>query len=65
MMGGHWFETIFGDVNQVTDNQLLSTAIEAAQHHLGIKEDPARYIVTLSKVSAFLDERLLIKLSGE
>ncbi|KAJ0066656.1 hypothetical protein NL108_016760, partial [Boleophthalmus pectinirostris] len=40
MMGGAWFQEVFGDPDQVSPDLLLSTAESAVKRHLGIRERP-------------------------
>ena len=40
MMGGAWFEELFGDPNNVDSDHLESIAIETVRDHLGITTTP-------------------------
>ena len=50
MLGGEWFEELFGSVDSVNENEILSVAIEAVREYLNIKSDPIRYIINIEKV---------------
>ena len=54
MMGGEWFEELFGDPFTVSEDTILSTALEALQQHLGISQQPSHTIVSIEKVHAVL-----------
>ncbi|XP_077985721.1 protoporphyrinogen oxidase-like [Glandiceps talaboti] len=49
MMGGHWFQDLFGDPDTVHPDHLLSVAIETVQEHLGIKSIPIHSIVKVQQ----------------
>lgn len=50
MMGGHWFENIFGPVNKVDWSDVVSIAVEESQKTLKFKKDPIRYTVRVNQV---------------
>lgn len=50
MMGGEWFEELFGDPSAVTEETILSTALETLNEHLGISQPPSHSIVSVEKV---------------
>ena len=54
MMGGEWFEELFGDPSTVSEDTILSTALEALQQQLGISQQPSHTIVSIEKVRAVL-----------
>lgn len=41
-MGGRWFETLFGNPDNVQTDDLLKVAVEAIRRHLGISNPPIR-----------------------
>jgi oxygen-dependent protoporphyrinogen oxidase len=49
MMGGEWFDSIFGPVDNVSEDHVLSVAIPAARKYLGFREDPIRHAVSINK----------------
>lgn len=40
MMGGAWFQEVFGDPDHVSQDDLLSRAVSAVSRHLGISQSP-------------------------
>lgn len=50
MLGGEWFEELFGSVDSANENEIFSVAIEAVREYLNIKSDPIRYIINIEKV---------------
>lgn len=50
MMGGAWFQEVFGDPAAVTEERLLATATEAVSRQLGVSSAPSWSRVTLQKV---------------
>ena len=51
MMGGAWFEEMFGDQDTVDIGQFAGIAVEAIGQQLGITEDPIKTETFLQKVS--------------
>lgn len=49
MMGGRWFERLFGNPNSVSSEDLLQIALDAVRRHLGITADPVRSQVVINK----------------
>ncbi|XP_049439140.1 protoporphyrinogen oxidase isoform X1 [Epinephelus fuscoguttatus] len=49
MMGGAWFQEVFGAPEAVTDERLLARATEAVQHHLGVTTAPSWSRVNLHR----------------
>ncbi|XP_036930690.1 protoporphyrinogen oxidase isoform X1 [Acanthopagrus latus] len=49
MMGGAWFQEVFGDPDAVTEEHLLARATEAVQHHLGVTTSPSWSCVALHR----------------
>lgn len=49
MMGGAWFQEVFGAPEAVTDEHLLARATEAVQHHLGVTTAPSWSRVNLHR----------------
>ncbi|XP_002127282.2 protoporphyrinogen oxidase-like [Ciona intestinalis] len=47
MMGGSWFQELFGDPNLVSNQTLESAALESISQQLGIHKDPMNVITTL------------------
>ena len=60
MMGGEWFEELFGDPSTVSEDTILSTALEALQQHLGISQQPSHTIVSVEKVGCCLSALMFI-----
>ena len=54
MMGGAWYEEMFGEVGEKTEDDFITLAIEAVREQLGIKEDPIRVQCLIQKVSSDL-----------
>ena len=50
MMGGEWFEELFGNPAKVKEETIKSTALEALKEHLGITQEPSHTIVSIHKV---------------
>lgn len=40
MMGGAWFQEVFGDPDHVSEDTLLSRAVSAVRQHLGVEQSP-------------------------
>ncbi|XP_041081776.1 protoporphyrinogen oxidase isoform X3 [Polyodon spathula] len=49
MMGGAWFSEVFGDPEEVKEEQLLQTAAQAVRTHLGVDAEPIWSNVSLQK----------------
>ncbi|XP_073342400.1 protoporphyrinogen oxidase [Pagrus major] len=49
MMGGAWFQEVFGDPDAVTEEHLLVRATEAVQRHLGVTTAPSWSWVALQR----------------
>ncbi|XP_055083961.1 LOW QUALITY PROTEIN: protoporphyrinogen oxidase [Periophthalmus magnuspinnatus] len=49
MMGGAWFQEVFGDPDQVSPDLLLSRAESAVSRHLGIRQSPVWSNVALHR----------------
>ncbi|XP_067094152.1 protoporphyrinogen oxidase [Osmerus mordax] len=49
MMGGAWFQEVFGSPEDVTEHRLLDTATQAVRSHLGITAAPIYSKVALQK----------------
>lgn len=49
MMGGAWFQEVFGDPDQVSEDALLSRAVSAVQRHLGVQQSPRWSSVTVHR----------------
>ena len=47
MMGGHWFNSLFGDPNSVDPSHLQDVAEEAAEKTLGIRTKPTSCLTTV------------------
>lgn len=52
MMGGQWFEELFGDPNTVNDDTLVNTALESLYTQLEISQEPSDCHVTVQKVNS-------------
>lgn len=50
MLGGEWFEELFGSPQNADKKKILEYALEASRHHLGYKSDPIRTIVRVHEV---------------
>ncbi|KAG1686934.1 Protoporphyrinogen oxidase [Nymphon striatum] len=49
MLGGHWFNEYFGDVETVDENILLETSLHELKTRLNITEKPVSYHITVQK----------------
>nr|XP_020483733.2 LOW QUALITY PROTEIN: protoporphyrinogen oxidase-like [Labrus bergylta] len=49
MMGGAWFQEVFGDPESVTEDDLLARATEGVQKHLGVTSAPSWSRVVLQR----------------
>ena len=49
MMGGRWFESLFGNPDKVNLDSLQDTAIDSVRKVLNVKSDPVSAFATLSK----------------
>ncbi|XP_070551894.1 protoporphyrinogen oxidase-like [Ptychodera flava] len=49
MMGGHWFNDLFGEADGVSPEFLLNTALETLKDHIGIAATPLKSLVTIQK----------------
>ncbi|XP_008296953.1 protoporphyrinogen oxidase [Stegastes partitus] len=49
MMGGAWFQEVFGSPEAVTEEQLLARATEAVRCHLGVTTAPSWSLVALHR----------------
>ena len=50
MLGGEWFEELFGSPKTATEETIKSAALETLQQHLGISQEPSHAIVNIHKV---------------
>lgn len=50
MMGGTWFQEVFGAPENVKEERLLSKAIEAVRCHLGVTAAPSWSRVSVHRV---------------
>ena len=46
-MGGHWFNSLFGDPDSVDPNHLQNVAIETAEKTLGIRTKPTSCLTSI------------------
>jgi len=53
MLGGEWFEEIFGNAGEVSEEDVGKVAVEELQAHLGIKKEPIDMLVKIQKVGVF------------
>ncbi|XP_078379655.1 protoporphyrinogen oxidase-like [Oculina patagonica] len=49
MMGGHWFNSLFGDTDSVDPGHLQDVAVEAAEKTLGIRAKPTSCLTTIQR----------------
>ena len=49
MMGGHWFNSLFGHPDSVDPNHLQDVAIETAEKTLGIRTKPTSCLTTIQR----------------
>ncbi|XP_014673322.1 PREDICTED: protoporphyrinogen oxidase-like isoform X2 [Priapulus caudatus] len=49
LMGGAWFEELYGNADSVDPNTLLDVAVESMRNHLGVTVNPVRSNVTINK----------------
>ena len=52
MLGGQWFEQLFGDPYTVTDDVITQAALEDLESHLGITQQPSCIITRVLKVGS-------------
>ena len=50
MMGGAWFEDLFGSVDSVTTSQLETVALESLREQLNITTEPNKVVSSVLKV---------------
>ena len=50
MLGGEWFQEIFGSSGEVSEEAVGKVALEELQAHLGITKDPLDMLVKIQKV---------------
>ncbi len=50
MIGGEWFEKIFGKTSEVSVEAVTEVAMEELQSHLGIKKQPTHFTTRIQKV---------------
>ena len=50
MMGGHWFEELFGSPDTVSITALKQIALEELSCHLGISVEPQECMISVHKV---------------
>lgn len=50
MLGGEWFEDLFGDPHIVNTGTIVQAALDALRDHLEITEEPTRVIAQVHKV---------------
>lgn len=53
MMGGEWFEELFGDPNTVKDDTLVNIALQSLHTQLEISQEPSDCHVTVQKVNSY------------
>jgi len=51
MMGGAWFQEVFGSPDDVSEERLLAAATQAVRGHLGVTAAPSWSKVVLQKVA--------------
>ncbi len=54
MLGGHWFEELFGSPDSVELDTVSGAALQALDEHLGILGQPSHIITKVLKVSIIL-----------
>lgn len=50
MIGGEWFETLYGNPDDVSKESLTKVAVEELRKHLGITESPINVFTRIHKV---------------
>ena len=50
MLGGEWFEELFGSPDTAKEETIKSAALETLQEHLGITQEPSYTVVNIHKV---------------
>ena len=50
MIGGEWFESLFGNPDDVSTESLIEVAVEELGAHLGITKDPTFVLGRIHKV---------------
>lgn len=51
MLGGEWFEELFGDPQKVTNESMIGVAQDELRLHLGITCDPANAVGRIHMVN--------------
>lgn len=51
MLGGEWFEDLFGNPDEVSNQSIIKVAREELRLHLGITADPTNVLGKINKVS--------------
>ena len=52
MLGGQWFEELFGEPAHADESAITSAALEDLHHHLGISQPPSHIITRIHRVRA-------------
>ena len=55
MMGGAWFDELFGSVEKCSAEELTKTAVEAVRKQLDVHSMPIRTLCKIQKVSKLLE----------
>ena len=50
MLGGEWFETLYGSPDKVNEESVVRSALEDLRLHLGITENPDHVLCKIHKV---------------
>ena len=50
MLGGEWFEKLFGQPEEVSEESIIQAALEELKNQLGITERPTHQICRIQKV---------------
>ena len=50
MIGGEWFESLFGDPDDMSEEALAEVAVQELENHLGIAERPSVKLSRIHKV---------------
>jgi hypothetical protein len=60
MLGGEWFEDLFGSPDEVSNEFIERIAREELKHHLGITSHPTDALSKIHKVSLKVSEIMMM-----
>ena len=53
MMGGAWFNELFGDADKISPSELKTVAMESIREQLNIEVEPSRAVSNIHKVKYY------------